>query len=1817
MSRESGLPVDGDSLDAALDAELARVLEAYLADLEAGRPVDPDRLLAEHPDLAEQLRSCLAVVNLADRVADASATPPGSAAPRRAAVASLSGQSALTSLGLGADAIPRVHLRDVPDEREPLVRPRGDAMPLVPQAGFARYQLQGEIARGGMGAVLKGRDVDLGRDLAIKVLLEAHQGNPEVVRRFVEEAQIGGQLQHPGIVPVFELGTMPDRRPYFAMKLVKGRTLAALLGERAVAERARPPHPNPPPPRGEGFRDSSPLVGEDTGGGHRAGNGPRGGVGRESPEPRRNRVGRGSPDPALRPTEGLHPVASAGHGSPDGAGRGLDRIPAAELNVAPDETSDKGQRTKDKGQPPIDGLQPQFDDLPRFLSIFEQVCQTMAYAHARGVIHRDLKPSNIMVGSFGEVQVMDWGLAKVLPEGGVADEAGARPARETVIMTVRSGSAGSGSESQAGSVLGTPAYMPPEQARGEIDRIDERADVFGLGAILCEILTGQPPFAAGTREEIRAQSARGDLGDALFRLGACGAEPELIDLARDCLAPERGRRPRSAGQVSRRMTAFLTGLQERLRAAELARAAEQARAEEAQATAAAAEARARAERQARRLTAGLAAAVLVVVGLLAGGSTYLARQRMARLAATTRVVTEALAEAEQLRGQAQAAAGENQAKWFEAVVAARRARDLLAEDEADQALRQHVNDVLAALEREQAAALKQAAEAERDRKLLGELEAIRGNRIEYLDPKQSDREYAAAFRSFGIDLDRLDPEEAGKQIARRSAPVELASYVDDWAMQRLNARDKKEEASWRRLLAAARAADPDPWRVALREQMGGHGLDALRRLAANERELDAQSPPSLFLLAVGLRSRGDRGLAERMLRRAWRIKPDDFWVNYLLGEVHFRGTSSDAQAEAVRYFSAAVVIRPRSAFAHNGLGASLGVQGKVEEAVAEYREAIRLKSDHAIARNNLGGYLAKQGKLEEAVREYREVIRLKPEHAGAHNNLGTVLLDQGKLKEAMAEFREALRLNPNNAAAHSNLGIALRRQGKLEEAMAEVRVALRLNPADADAHNNLGAFLSGEGKLDEAITEGREALRLRPGFPEAHLGVGEALDAQGNLNAAMAEYREAIRTKPDYANAHMDLGVALGKQGKLEAAVAEFREAIRLKPGDAPAHANLGNALKIQGKLAEAIGECRIALRLNPDLWEAHGILGSALTDHGKLDEAIGELRTALRLNPVSWELHCDLGFALTDHGKLDEGIGECRTALRLKPESAEAHDSLGYALAAQGKLAEAIGEYRTALRLKPSLAEAHNHLGNALQNQRRLAEAVREYHTALRLKSDYPEAHNNLGSALKDQGKLGEAVTAYRTALRLRPAKAAFHNNLGNALKDQGKLDEAIGEYRAALRLNPDSWQAHCNLGVALQIQGKLDQAVAEFREAVRIKPDFADAHLGLGQVLQDQGKPDQAIAEYRESIKLKPDYVLAHIEFGAFLCDIRHDYDGAITEFRIALRLEPENARAHLCFGVALAGEGKLDQAATELRTAIRHKPDNYLAHNNLGNVLWDQGKLQEAVAEYREAIRLKPDFAEAHNNLGAALKNLGSLGEAINEYRAALRLKPDFAEAHANLGRALRSLGEFAEAIVEFRNARDLAKTDAARARQAEQELIATEQQAVIAARLPAVLSGKLKSANAAESLAFAQLCYDKKLHGSSARLWAEAFQAEPKVADDMQAQNRYNAACAAALAGSGQGKDDPPLDQPTKARWRKQAIDWLKADLAAWSKMLEKGTPAARQSISKTLQHWQTDPDLAGVRDAAALAKLSEDEQKACRALWAEVDALLKKARDARP
>ena len=387
------------------------------------------------------------------------------------------------------------------------------------------------------------------------------------------------------------------------------------------------------------------------------------------------------------------------------------------------------------------------DDLPRFLSIFAAIAQTMAYSHTRGVIHRDLKPSNVMVGSFGEVQVMDWGLAKVLPRGGVVADAKAgkeRPA-ETLIATARSGS--DTDLSHAGSILGTPSYMAPEQARGETDLINERADVFALGSILCEILTGSPAFTGRTSSEILRKAAEGDTADALARLDGCGAEAELIALAKDCLAVEPEDRPRDANVVSERITAYLAGVQERVQAAERERAVAVARAIE--------------ERRRRKVQLALAASVLAFTTLGGLSTTYYlqqraerARQRTEQAAAIDRVVGQAVT----LRDQAKANP-EDLSRWQVALAAVEQAE---AAGDASAAAR------LLALRTEVQAGLDAAR---RDKALLDRLVDIRSAEADDPDGSITDAAYADAFREAGIDLASLPPAEAGAKIKARPASV--------------------------------------------------------------------------------------------------------------------------------------------------------------------------------------------------------------------------------------------------------------------------------------------------------------------------------------------------------------------------------------------------------------------------------------------------------------------------------------------------------------------------------------------------------------------------------------------------------------------------------------------------------------------------------------------------------------------------------------------------------------------------------------------------------------------------------------------------------------------------------------------------------------------------------------------------------------------------------------------------------------------------------------------------------------------------------------
>jgi serine/threonine-protein kinase len=915
----------------------------------------------------------------------------------------------------------------------------GARLPLFEPAG--RYELGQVIGRGGMGEVLRARDPQLGRELAVKILRGDGYRHPELLRRFVEEAQVCSQLQHPAIVPVHDLGTLPDGRPFFAMKLVKGRTLAALLRER---------------------------------------------------------------------------------GGPA-------------------------------------------DDLPRYLAIFEQVCQAVGYAHSRGVIHRDLKPANVMVGNFGEVQVMDWGLAKVLRPQDGAPAGEEEPA--SVIRTIRSAAADA---SRVGQAMGTPAYMAPEQARGEVDSLDERCDVFGLGAILCEILTGAPPFTGGSANEAYARAARADLDDAFARLDGCGAEAELVRLAKGCLAARAESRPRDGGAVAATVTAYRGSVQERLRQAELERAAERARAE-------AAQARARAERRARRVTAGLAMAMVAVVVLLAAGGLWWQRHQ----AAVRHDMGARMEQAVRFRQSDQ---------FEEGLKLLEQAREQLGEGSPDD-LRQQVDQAFAEM------GFAKRLDDARQRVLI----IVEGSK---LNVAGAEEEFAAALRDAGLGWDTGDAEVVAARVRASAVREEIVAALDSWA----SIVPDGPRRTW--LLAVSRGADPDPLRDRLRQPGLWRDKTAVARLAAETRV--AQLSPQLAA-TLGQAVFVSGGDAAPLLREAQAYHPNDFWLNALLGTTLSQAKELD---EAIGYFRAALARRPRSAVIHNDLGKALYEKGRRDEAVHHWEEAIRIDPKFAVAHSNLGVASADRGKPDEAIRHYEEALRLDPKNAAAHNNLGTALKGMGRTDEAIQQYEAVLRLEPNFALAHYNLGVAFGEKGKADQAARHYQEALRINSKLPQAHTNLGVILYGKGKPDEAIRHYEEALRLDPKLPQAHASLGQALQAKGRHDDAIRHLEESLRIDRNSPLAHVHLGVALLNKGKPDEAIRHYEEALRLDPKDAVAYAQLGIALSVQGKLNEAVQRYEKAIGLNPNLWLAHVALSLTLRQQGRWAEARNATRRCLDVLP-------------------------------------------------------------------------------------------------------------------------------------------------------------------------------------------------------------------------------------------------------------------------------------------------------------------------------------------------------------------------------------------------------------------------------------------------------------------------------------------------------------------------------------------------------------------------------------------------------------------------
>jgi tetratricopeptide (TPR) repeat protein/tRNA A-37 threonylcarbamoyl transferase component Bud32 len=1114
----------------------------------------------------------------------------------------------------------------------------------VPTEQIGRYQLLEEIAEGGMGKVLRVRDPDFERTLAIKVMKPKASEHPTAQRRFLEEARLTGRLQHPGIPPVHELGRLDNGSPFFAMKLVKGHTFKALLKQRT--------------------------------------------------------------DPT--------------------------------------------------------------QELPRFLGIFRQVCQTVAYAHSRGIIHRDLKPHNIMVGAFGEVQVMDWGLAKAIAH--LAEEEATVPVGHSSIEALHwNREAGL---SRTGDVMGTPAYMAPEQARGEIRTLDQRCDVFGLGAILCEVLTGKPPFWQGSGLDLVLQAADGNLKDAFARLDNCGTAAELVELTRHCLAPHPADRPRHAGQVAEAVERYEAMVQERLRQAELERhkaqvqaeeerkraeveqaraeeqrrraeaeqaraeeqrwraEAEQSRADEERKRRAAEQAQVREERRRRRVQLGLVStAALLALATVTAGAWFLQdwmhkNDRRAQLEDALTIRLDGL-RARQRTLHAQLA---------DPIKASQRISDMDGWQKEVADLRNGWQLALELVDKngelldpswfESLRALDQTLQADhRDWQLARDLDDIRMKASTAVEGKLNSgiavREYPSLFQKHRLAVANGQTAALVADIGRSRLRHVLVAALDDWALrimqddwsQKRVAKPALRAAALEPLWEVARQLDPDPWRNQVRDPK--LGLAELRALAAGVKPA-TQTPHILHLLAVRLASHPEAekdGVA--LLRRATLHHHQDFWLHILLGDL-----VKDPVARA-GCNQAALALRPRNSGAHNNLGVALAAQKDYGGAITCYRQALQFDPTSALTYTNWGLALKEQKDYAGAIARYRQALQLDPNFVPAHMGLGLALAAQKDYAGAIRHYQKALKLDPRYAPAHKDWGNFLATQKDYAGAIAHYEKASLLDPRDAPTHYNWGNALYSRKDHPGAIAHYQKALQLDPNFAPAHTGWGRVLVVQQDYAGAIDHFRQALQLDPNTAHADFRWGMALQAQQDYAGAIHHFRQALKLDPQDAHAHLYWGTSLQAQQDYAGAVHHYKLALQLDPNLALAHANWAAGLQAQQDYAGAVRHYQLALKLNP---------NFALT-------------------------HLNCGVALHTLQDYAGAIHHFEQALRLDPNLALAHHNWGGVLQAQKDYAGAVRHFEQALQLDPNLAHAHCALGEALLARGEFARAEQATQRGLQRLPA--------------------------------------------------------------------------------------------------------------------------------------------------------------------------------------------------------------------------------------------------------------------------------------------------------------------------------------------------------------------------------------------------------------------------------------------------------------------------------
>ena len=484
------------------------------------------------------------------------------------------------------------------------------------------------------------------------------------------------------------------------------------------------------------------------------------------------------------------------------------------------------------------------------------------------------------------------------------------------------------------------------------------------------------------------------------------------------------------------------------------------------------------------------------------------------------------------------------------------------------------------------------------------------------------------------------------------------------------------------------------------------------------------------------------------------------------------------------------------------------------------------------------------------------------------------------------------------------------------------------------------------------------------------------------------------------------------------------------------------------------------------------------------------------------------------------------------------------------------------------------------------------------------------IGDLLYELGKLAEGLKAtesaranFRKLVAAEPTRTDFQVQLSSCHANIGRQLEYADPTR--------SLEAHESALAILQKLADADPSSGHFQNCLAI------GYGNIGRLLLQTGKPAESMKAFKAALAIHQKLAAANPAVTSYRSGLAQDH------YNLGLVLEKDRRPLEALKSYESA-RGVQQKLVDENPTVTAFQSELEISLSNIGSAYWDLGKRTEALKAHESNYAILQKLVQAHpespgfaSSMGGTLHNLmlfdaeaGRLPEARDRLLKAIGLQrkalasnpanPFFRQFLSNHLTALvwvaNRLGRPAEAA-EAQRALDLMRSGDIR-------LDALNE------RLHILLKADPPDPNI-DRLTRARQAHDKERHAAAARLWADALKADPKLASDRQAGHRYNAACDAAMAGSGQGKDDPRPDEAARTKLREQALGWLKAELSAWKRVAMIVEPGNKELVAKTLAHWKQDADLASLRNTQELAKLPEAERKEWQSLWADVDILFRR------